>query len=275
MAKRAAADELASTTKIFTSLALWNPLTGACYKLPPHPKGYDPHSGLIGFYSDSSNDYKLVHMVFWGAVAAYIYSQRLNSWRKIEFVIGECYFDQWSQATFCDHSLYFWVRHYEHDHEYIICFDVNTEDFRIIQFPPLPSGATRLHSSLVVIDGCIHLCVAYNIRKDYIWFKRGNMWKLMPGDSWVEVAYFPGAPDDDDDLSLDIPNVCITRNARDSWLAIMDGNNNSFEIMNMEDFTLKEHSCSSSSLVTYRRVIYEETLVSPKPHDQSVDESKV
>nr|XP_043638274.1 putative F-box protein At2g02030 [Erigeron canadensis] len=273
-----------ASSKIVNSLALWNPLTRACYKLPPHPKKhffpYHPRLDVIGFYSDSSNDYKLLYLVSETATSneAYIYSQTLNSWRKIEFVIGnygEPYFYyNWSQATLCDQSLYFSVRRFhleslKNDHDCIICFDGNTEDSRIIQFPPLPSGATCPHSSLVVIDGCIHLCVAY-YTTDYVMFKRGNMWKLINGDSWVEVAFFPGAPVPFslDILSHDPPNVCITRNAQDSWLAILEGNNNSFKIMNMEEFTLTEHSLSSysaCSLITHSRIIYEETLLSPNP----------
>ncbi|KAJ0504001.1 putative F-box-like domain superfamily protein [Helianthus annuus] len=61
-------------------LAFWNPLTGA-YKKFFHTSFYDDiRNGAFALYIDSSNDYKLVHIVSEGA---FIYSRRLDSWRKI------------------------------------------------------------------------------------------------------------------------------------------------------------------------------------------------
>nr|GFA61281.1 hypothetical protein [Tanacetum cinerariifolium] len=44
-------------------------------------------SNVIGFYIDSSNDYKILHMVSNGALGAYVYSLRTDSWRKIEYLV--------------------------------------------------------------------------------------------------------------------------------------------------------------------------------------------
>ncbi|MFS7991365.1 hypothetical protein Hanom_Chr12g01069921 [Helianthus anomalus] len=60
-------------------LAFWNPVTGAYNKF--HTSFYnDTFNGSFDLYIDSSNDYKLVHIVSGGA---FIYSQRLDSRRKI------------------------------------------------------------------------------------------------------------------------------------------------------------------------------------------------
>nr|XP_043635917.1 putative F-box protein At2g02030 [Erigeron canadensis] len=275
-----------ASTETVNSLALWNPFTGAYYKLPPNPSFTRPFNSykdfryrgrdVVGFYSDSSNDYKLLYMIPLDQ-EAYIYSQRLNSWRKIEFLIDRYSFlrhYRWSRATFCDHSLYFSVKDLGPvKHPYIICFDVNTEEFRVIQFPPLPSGARCMyHANFVGIDGCIHLCAAY-----YIGCPRpfnGIVWKLNgDGATWAEVAFYPGTHQENNFADPVEHATCVTRNARDTWLAISDGgwaksnfevgpNSDPFEIMSMEEFTLTPQVLP---MWTYSRIIYDETLVSPYP----------
>nr|XP_043638407.1 F-box/kelch-repeat protein At3g23880-like [Erigeron canadensis] len=164
---------VASTKTVINSLALWNPLTDAYYKLPSNPnftRPYDSIHDVIGFYSDSSNDYKLL---YW--------------------------------ATFCDHSLYFSIIKPSTDDQCIICFDVNTEEFR------------------------------------------GSMWKLNSDDgTWEEVAFFSRSPYSVFGKQSRLHRkVCMTRNARDDWFAILEGgprDSPNFEIMNMEEFTLTNPS---------------------------------
>lgn len=149
---------------ISNQLAFWNPLTGAYKKLSYSSNinslgFYNIQYDAIGFYTDSFNDYKLLHIV--SGTTAYIYSQRLDSWRKTDFLENTCFRfsgSVWSQGTFYGQSLYFTVAD-----GFIISFDVNTEKFRVMQFPPIPNGAISYSGTLVILNDCIRLYLAYNI----------------------------------------------------------------------------------------------------------------
>ncbi|KAJ0547653.1 hypothetical protein HanRHA438_Chr08g0359351 [Helianthus annuus] len=77
----------------------------------------------VGFYKDSSNDYKLVYFVSGGSLGAYIYSHRLDSWREIQFPFATV--SSWSAATLCGQCLYFTVTWFPH--WWIISFHVESE----------------------------------------------------------------------------------------------------------------------------------------------------
>ncbi|KAF5797156.1 putative F-box domain-containing protein [Helianthus annuus] len=115
------------------------------------------YNDVVGFYTDSSNDYKLLYLINGARNGAYIYSNRLDSWRKIDFSVGTACSER-PQSTLCGKFVYF-----KASHRWIICFDVKTEKFRKIQCPPVPGGAKSYRRSLVVLHGCIHLCVSYKI----------------------------------------------------------------------------------------------------------------
>ncbi|KAM0019805.1 putative quinoprotein amine dehydrogenase, beta chain [Helianthus debilis subsp. tardiflorus] len=148
-------------------LMIWNPLTGAYKKLSSHPSfrfSTGIYNDVVGFYKDSSddNDSKLLYLINGGDFGAYIYSNRLDSWKEIEFSVKSldpCTWSvpTWSPATFWGQCLYFVVT--SRTFEWIVCFDVKTGTFRKIQFPHVPCDAGEYCGSLVVLNGCLHLHV--------------------------------------------------------------------------------------------------------------------
>lgn len=186
------------------------------------------------FYSDSSDDYKLLRIV--SGSAAYIYFQRLDSWKKIEFLENNDYIcSLWSLATFFGQSFYFTAQ------KYVICFDVNTEKFKVMQFPPIPSGSLYFCESLVILDGCICLHVAYKIERNSR--LEADLWRIDgDGDKWVKVTDLPSD-------QLPSGKICITTNKNTP--AILE-DNNSFSKFNMEDLTSSDYW----NLNIYQRTIY-------------------
>ncbi|MFS7932137.1 putative F-box domain-containing protein [Helianthus anomalus] len=169
-------------------LAFWNPLTGAYKKF--HTSVLNSISDAFAFYNDSSNDYKLRNIVSEGA---FIYSRRLDSWRKINPSLETIYHISkftWSHATFVAGKIYFLLGNKNVEGERrLISFDVESEKFKEIQFPQVPCG-TCLGGSLVALNGCIHLCVAYkNISGSSLKF---DMCK-MDGDGWIKVPIYTRA----------------------------------------------------------------------------------
>ncbi|MFS7965077.1 putative F-box associated domain, type 3 [Helianthus anomalus] len=135
-------------------------------------------------------------------------------------------------------------------HSWIVCFDVKTETFRKIQFPSVPGEA---RGNLVVLNGCIHLCVSYTINKEY-----RNLWR-MDGDGWVKMDDFI------DPLYNKFGRQYICSTSMGNWLAILE-ENNSLKKMNAEDFR-RNYWYFGYRRWEYRssRMIYVETLVSPNP----------
>ncbi|XP_076934119.1 F-box/kelch-repeat protein At3g06240-like [Bidens hawaiensis] len=166
-------------------LAFWNPLTGAYKRLSASPiDSFRITSNPIGFYKDSSNDYKLLYLISGSQpyARAYIYSNRLDSWREIKFLVADRI---WTDATFWNQCLYFNVKNMPTKRQStILCFDVNTDKFKEIQCPVVPSGAEYYCGSLVVLKGCIHLCVSYKILN----MKYSDVWKMYGDGGWVKVA---------------------------------------------------------------------------------------
>ncbi|KAK1417108.1 hypothetical protein QVD17_26230 [Tagetes erecta] len=179
-------------------LLFWNPLTGAYRKLSKsRVHSFNRiYMDAFGFYSDCSNDYKLLNLVrkdwsiHMGQPKAYVYSTRLDSWREIlsfnygQYLSWATY--QWSPATFFGQSLYFTV--VSEIHSCIIGFDVVSEKFREIQFPRDVSVGRGFNGTLVVMNGCVHLCVARRniMEKFYMPSKDIDLWR-MDGDGWMKV----------------------------------------------------------------------------------------
>ncbi|XP_076929655.1 F-box/kelch-repeat protein At3g06240-like [Bidens hawaiensis] len=244
-----------ATNDVPAKLVFWNPFTGAYKRLsanPSNPFSFVHTYDAIGFYIDSSNDYKLLYLVNGGDLGAYVYSHILDSWREIEFSIRSdtaCRFH--SNAIFCGKCLYFMAVNKRTDC-WIICFDVKTETFRKIEYPLVPSGAKDYGRSLVVLNGCIHLCVSYTISN----LKQGDMWRMEGDGEWVNMAAFASA--EHNELTRDY----ICSSSVDNWLAILE-ENNSFIKMGMEDFTT--HCWDFCSSYTSDKMIYVESVVSPNP----------
>ncbi|MFS7965076.1 putative F-box-like domain superfamily protein [Helianthus anomalus] len=80
-----------ASRKVPPKLAFWNPLKGAYKKLSSNPtfrSSFGVAYDVVGFYIDSSNNYKLLYLVHGGVFGAFIYSHILDSWREIAFSVG-------------------------------------------------------------------------------------------------------------------------------------------------------------------------------------------
>ncbi|KAD7477049.1 hypothetical protein E3N88_00185 [Mikania micrantha] len=259
-----------------TELVFLNPLTGAYRKLSsyfePDPNddfGFSLFYDVIGFYKDDScNDYKLVYLKAGGDLGAYIYSHRLDTWRAIDsssFAFkNKDGFSFWSPATLFGQCLYFivtthyWTSFRKKYDNWIMCFDVKTETFRKIQFPPFPdadadAGSKPYYGSLVILNGRLHLYLSYSI--DYLMHR--ELWRMDgDGDGWLKLAAYP--PSSDEGWH------CICTASAANWVAVMDQETNSFKKLNAEDFTRNyRYFCSTSMKHLYDQMIYVESLVSP------------
>ncbi|KAJ0715464.1 putative F-box associated interaction domain, F-box-like domain superfamily [Helianthus annuus] len=127
-------------------LLLWNPTTTAFKHLStPDSHGfYINNLDAIGLYVDANDDYKVLHIKRRsGVLGVYVYSREVDSWRNIPFITRQEYLSphfNWSAGTFCGGTLYFtvcecWIG----GTNVVICFDVNSEQFKEISFPPVPS----------------------------------------------------------------------------------------------------------------------------------------
>ncbi|KAK1415795.1 hypothetical protein QVD17_31582 [Tagetes erecta] len=262
-----------------TKLLFWNPLTGAYRKLcDPHPHypffDLPPFwDGGVGFYKDSSNDYKLVIVMSTGVCdfGAYVYSHKLDIWKEIDFNVGDMSSVNytWSSAISCGQCLYFTVECIcKSRRSWIICFDVETETFRSIPFPHVPTSPPC--GSLVVLNGRVHLCVSYTSYillklnelagdEEYIDFELlKELWR-MDGDGWVKVSAFSEPLDN----GFRSPYICTTTSGN-SVIVLDEEINDSFKKMSTEDFT-RQYRYFRSPSWEYRcsRMIYVESLVSP------------
>ncbi|KAL8236943.1 hypothetical protein R6Q59_018024 [Mikania micrantha] len=256
-----------------TELVFLNPLTGAFRKLSPFFEpdpndifGFTHFYDVMGFYKDDScNDYKLVYLIAGGDLGAYIYSHRLDTWREIDSSFAfrktetNSGFCIWSPATLFGQCLYFIVKAYylriKKHNSWIMCFDVKTETFRKIQFPPFPdAGSKPYYGSLVLLNGHLHLYLSYCM--DYLTHR--DLWRMNGDgdDGWVKVAAYP--PSSDEGWHH------IRTATAGNWVAVMDQENNSFTKLNAEDFTTNYRYFRSTSMKhLYSQMIYVETLVSP------------
>ncbi|KAM0020583.1 putative F-box domain-containing protein [Helianthus debilis subsp. tardiflorus] len=237
-------------------LAFWNPLTGAYKKF--HTSFFDDiRNGAFALYIDSSNDYRLVHIV---SVGAFIYSRRLDSWRKIinpSLEISHYISNfKWFMATFSGDKVYFKLKTRRENPLRVISFDVESEKFMEIQLPPPPVPCdARLGEHLVALDGYIHLCVGF---LDISWNVKCDMWRMVD-DGWIKVAAFSNT------LGKQYKFREIHTRRNGSWFAVWK-DNNSVKNYGLEDlvkdffyFIWEDFSDNK------KEAVYNETLVSPNP----------
>ncbi|XP_076911241.1 putative F-box protein At5g47300 [Bidens hawaiensis] len=127
-----------------------------------------------------------------------------------------------------------------------------SETFRKIEYPPVPSGSKDYGRSLVVLNGCVHLCVSYTISN----VKQGDLWRMEGDGEWVNMAAFASA--EHNELTRDY--ICLA--SIDNWLAILE-ECNSFNKMDTDEFTT--HCWDFCSSYTSDKMIYVESVVSPNP----------
>ncbi|GJY52577.1 putative F-box only protein 15 [Tanacetum coccineum] len=253
----------------------WNPLTGAykyLFNSKYHGHAYVPYSDAIGFYKDSLNDcYKILHVnrKRSGSSRAYMYSQRLDTWKKIKFLENAQRFSEydWSPVTFTNGSLYFTLQVFQGERLMVISFDVNSEKYKEIQCPSGAKKCTRFSGRLVVVKDCIHLCVSYGLNRDSYWKSELDLLRMNGEEGWTKVESISFK----DRYTLQgndfwIP-ICMVRNV--DWLVLGECDGSFYKIDMKTKELARLYNCSwlnHEGLVnTIQRAMYIETLVSPNP----------
>ncbi|XP_076892990.1 putative F-box protein At3g23260 [Bidens hawaiensis] len=233
-------------------LAFWNPLTGAYKKFKTSFFDDICDTTALAFYIDSSNDYKLVHIVPDGA---FIYSRRLDSWRKIKTSLEISYHEssiRWSLATFLGKKVYYKLLGMTS----LISFDVESEKFKEIQLPPHDCNDTYVN--LVALNGCIHYCVYYQDVAESM-DTMCDIWR-MDGDGWIKAVAFPRP-------CYRVPMLRQIYIKRYGDLLAIWKDTDYFEIIDLEDFATDYHIYRPFRRWYREHVgaVYVETLVSPIP----------
>ncbi|MFS7900622.1 putative F-box domain-containing protein [Helianthus anomalus] len=141
-------------------LLLWNPTTTAFKRLStPDSHGfYINNLDAVGLYVDADDDYKVLHI------------------------------KRRSAGTFCGGTLYFTVCEcWLGGTKRVICFDVNSEQFKEISFPSVPSIG-MVQGVLVNVKNELHMFASTGMFEMTI-----DIWTLQ-GDYWIKVLSCPPIP---------------------------------------------------------------------------------
>ncbi|KAJ0832550.1 putative F-box domain-containing protein [Helianthus annuus] len=136
-------------------LLLWNLTTTAFKRLSTLDSHgfYRNNLDVVGLYIDADDDYKVLHIKpRCGVLGVYVYSREVDYWRNIPFITRQEYLSphfDWPAGTFSGGTLYFTVCEcWFGGRNVVICFNVNSEQFKEIGFPPVPSTG-MVHGVLV------------------------------------------------------------------------------------------------------------------------------
>ncbi|GJR69111.1 hypothetical protein Tco_0015176 [Tanacetum coccineum] len=136
-------------------------------------------------------------------------------------------------------------------------FDSSNNDYKLLQVVSNDPSVC-----LVVVKGCIHLCVAYgkftDTDKPFLADSKGELWRMDDGDCWTKVAVFFRAQHS----PLRFNNFYVSRNGNS--IVILDHNNLLYKL-DMEDLATNFYVNFYIWHPDYKHSIYSETLVSPNP----------
>ncbi|KAM0017804.1 putative F-box associated interaction domain, F-box-like domain superfamily [Helianthus debilis subsp. tardiflorus] len=246
-------------------LVIWNPLTRAYKKLPnSKSRGFfKVDYDTVGFYVDSSYDYKILHIKLRrGTIGACIYSRRVDTWRNIKFLKKRQRINnyKWSSGIFSGDSLYFTVEEWCRGGEtMVIGFDVNSEKFKEIKYPEVPRvDGDSFYANLVDVENRLHMFVSYGFLDWTI-----DLWR-MEEEKWVKVAGFTGI----ENMQFSMTPIYVMRNGK--WIVTCDWSTNVYEV----DIKEKEYICIDTKTNDYMcvhpgswfhgiRVTYIESTLSP------------
>ncbi|PWA88221.1 F-box domain-containing protein [Artemisia annua] len=140
-------------------------------------------------YTDTHDDLKVMYIRRRDAtLAVNVYSRSDESWRNIPLTLHADYLTTrfcWSSGTLCCGKLYFTVNEtVVGGIHFMISFDVNTEEFVLIDLPPIPNHGI-VFISLVDAQDELVMFAASGHRAMKI-----DMWTLIEG-TWRQLNSFP------------------------------------------------------------------------------------
>ena len=176
---------------VTSDLFLWNPLTNSFKRLPPPFSNdfYKDNLDAVGLYTDTHDDFKVLYIRRRDAtLAVNVYSSRYESWRSIPLKLNTEYLTTrfyWSSGTLCGGSLYFTVSEsVVGGIHFVVSFDVNTEQFQIMNIPSIPNHGI-VYINLVDVQDELVMFASTGFHEMTI-----DMWTLQE-DTWYHINSFP------------------------------------------------------------------------------------
>ncbi|KAL8215911.1 hypothetical protein R6Q57_022748 [Mikania cordata] len=239
-----------------SELALWNSVNSSYKLLSTHDRhGFFEHNAdAVGLYIDASDDYKVLHIKRrFGVFAVNVYSKRFECWRNIPFLTRLEYVRpsfSLSSSTFCVDTLYFtvcdcWIG----GENVLICFDVNSDIFKEITFPPLASAGMNF-GDLVNIKNEFYMFVSTGM--EFMWVE---LW-MLEDDHWIKSLLFPPIPPIPLGLFCEITHFMTNGN----WFLVTNHGEPYVIETNRKPF---ECFCASNRFRCFGGAMFVETVLSP------------
>ncbi|KAH7838320.1 hypothetical protein Vadar_024959 [Vaccinium darrowii] len=176
-------------------LAIWNPSTRRCQKLPFTEDEYPgyatgaPHE-IYGFGYDSvTDDYKLARFVqflrrddrdSFGSFVK-VYSMKSNSWRRIEDFPYYLHCERFCGVLVC--SALHWVvgRNLSDTANSVAAFDLTSEDYKLVPQPEFSDNTFRMN--IAELGGCLCILCNHNKVRVDVWVMKDygvkESWKKL------------------------------------------------------------------------------------------------
>ncbi|KAK1440907.1 hypothetical protein QVD17_06740 [Tagetes erecta] len=171
-----------------SELVLWNPTTKENKVISNlETNGYYIHqSDAVGFYMDSTKDYRVLHIQRKDErIQVYTYSRRLGFWRRLYCTINKDYHKNsfvWSPGVFCNDKVYFAVEEFwVGGKNKVLFFDVNNEIFTEMPFPKNIDGVI-CRGNLVSVKNQLQIFISYTYPQ-----KSVDLWELVHN-KWKKVS---------------------------------------------------------------------------------------
>ncbi|GJV96449.1 putative F-box domain-containing protein [Tanacetum coccineum] len=246
----------------YSHLILWNPLTNEYKTLPKSDSRvecYNRLSRVFGlYYSSCEDDYKLLCVTYH---IVYMYSLKSESWRKLDSIIANpnlyLGIEWWSPGTCLNDNLYFLCDSYS-----IIRFDTKSEQFTRIATPTFDEdGLYNWCSTMMVLRGCIHFCVRYEIAKTGFTKICIRLWKMNGDGKWKKVVIYQPVSN----IVGSLKPLYLMRNG--NLLLIGSSGNLYTENQGVHSRVCQKNKKLNSKGLRYE-VRYIETFVSPNQHSK-------
>ena len=190
--------------EVTSDLFLWNPLTTSFKRLPNTYSNdfYKRNLDAVALYTNTRNDFKVLHIRRRDdTLTVNVYSRSDESWRNIPLTLPSEYLTtrfSWSSGTLCGGTIYFTLSESViGGSNCIICFNVDSEEFQMINFPPIPNHGI-VHISLVNAKDELVVFVAtgYREMKIDMWILENHTWynthsfRPISLDLWCSITHY-------------------------------------------------------------------------------------